>query len=224
MIPKIIWQTYECDYKDLPPKALECATSWQEKNPNWEYRYISEKERKDFVLKNFGEEWLIIYKSYKTGVLRSVLWKYMALYVYGGLYSDIDILCKKPIDTWFDLNKNFFASKDSKGPGYSDMFFASSSNSIFLKNILSNIKTKYYEKNVYSNMVDYATNEVGYIIFTNSIQQTIFSKEVDANSFLLYTDKDAEKLHNELINHYGAGKRDKVFGPNYIAWQTEEYK
>jgi mannosyltransferase OCH1-like enzyme len=224
MIPKIIWQTYESEYKDLPPLALECANSWQEKNPDWEYRYVSGKERAEFVLKNFDEEWLTIYKSYKTGVSRSILWKYMALYVYGGLYSDIDILCKKPIDAWFNLNKNFFASEDPKGPGYSDMFFVSSSNNIFLKNILNNIKNKYYEKNIYSNIIDYTTNEVGYVIFTNSIQQTIFSKEVDPNSFLLYTDKDAEKLHNELINHYRAGRKEKVFGPNYIAWQTEEYK
>jgi len=224
MIPKIIWQTYESEYKDLPPLALECANSWQEKNPDWEYKYVSGKERAGFVLNNFGQEWFSIYNSYKTNILRANLWRYMCLYTNGGLYADLDILCKESIEHFFDLNYNFIASEEPSGPGYSEMIFASSSKSIFLKNVLNNIKIKYYEKNNYSNIIDYVTNEVGYIIFTDSIIQTTDSKEIDKNTFMLYKNQEAKKIHNNAIRHYKAGKAEKVFGPNYIAWQTEEHK
>lgn len=224
MIPKIIWQTYECDYKDLPLLALECANSWQEKNPDWEYKYVSEKERAEFVLNNFGQEWFDIYNSYKANVLRADLWRYMCLYVNGGLYSDLDILCKKSIESFFDLSNNFIVSEEPFGPGYSQMIFACEPNSIFLKNILDSIKVKYYEKNNYDNIIDYETKEVGYIIFTDSIIQTTVSKKIDKNSFILYKNKEANKIHNEAIRHYRAGTTEKVFGPNYIAWHTEEYK
>ena len=224
MIPKIIWQTYESEYQDLPPLALECANSWQEKNPDWEYKYVSGKERADFVLNNFGQEWFDIYNFYKANVLRADLWRYMCLYVNGGLYSDLDILCKKPIESFFDLNNNFIACKEPDGPDYSQMIFASEPNSVFLKNIINNIKTKYYEKNSYNNIIDYVTKEVGYIIFTDSITQTIDSKEINKNNFALYGDEEAKKIHNESIYHYHAGLPKKIFGPNYSAWQTGEYK
>jgi mannosyltransferase OCH1-like enzyme len=224
MIPKIIWQTYECDYKDLPPMALQCAISWQEQNPDWEYRYVSAKERADFVLNNFGDEWFNIYKSYKANVLRADLWRYMCLYINGGLYSDLDIKCNKPIEKFFDLNNNFIASEEPFGPGYSQMIFASSLKNVFLENILKNIKNKYYEKSFYNNIIEYEINEVGYVIFTNSILETIEFKKNSNMDFILYHGKEANKIHTESINHYGAGKKEKVFGKNYIAWQTEDYK
>jgi mannosyltransferase OCH1-like enzyme len=224
MIPKIIWQTYECEYKDLPPLALDCANSWQEKNPDWEYKYISGIERSNFVLNNFGQEWFDIYNSYKANVLRADLWRYMCLYVNGGLYADLDIVCKKSIESFFDLNNNFIASEEPKGPGYSQMIFASEPNSVFLKNIINDIKIKYYQKNNYDNIIDYETKEVGYILFTDSINQTTVSKEIDTNNFILYKNEEAKKIHNDSISHYQAGKKEKVFGAKYIAWQTEDYK
>jgi len=224
MIPKIIWQTYESQYKDLPPLALECANSWQEKNPDWEYKYISGKERADFVLNNFGKEWFDIYNSYKANVLRADLWRYMCLYVNGGFYSDLDIKCNEPIEQFFNLNNDFIASEDPHGPGYSQMIFASVSKNIFLENILKDIKNKYYEKNNYSDIIQYEINEVGYVIFTNSLIKTSSIKEINKNSFMLYNGNKAKKIHEVSITHYRAGKKEKVFGPNYIAWQTEEYK
>ena len=224
MIPKIIWQTYESEYKDLPPLALECANSWQEKNPDWEYKYVSGKERAEFVLNNFGQEWFDIYNSYKTNISRADLWRYMCLYINGGLYADLDLLCKEPIKNFFDLNHNFIASEEPGGPGYSQMIFASSSKNTFLENIINNIKIKYYEKNNYNNIIDYVTNEVGYIIFTDSIIQTITSEKINKNTFMLYKNEEAKKIHDKAIKHYGAGRKEKIFGSNYIAWQTEEYK
>ena len=224
MIPKIIWQTYESEYKDLPPLALECANSWQEKNPDWEYKYVSGKERAEFVLNNFGQEWFDIYNSYKTNILRADLWRYMCLSINGGLYADLDLLCKESIGHFFDLSHNFIASEDPNGPGYSQMIFASSPQNIFLENLLKDIKIKYYQKNVYSNIIDYETNEVGYIIFTNSIIQTVTSEEINKNTFILYKNQEAKKIHNKAIKHYGAGKKEKIFGTNYVAWHTEEYK
>ena len=224
MIPKIIWQTYESEYKDLPPLALECANSWQEKNPDWEYKYVSGKERAEFVLNNFGQEWFDIYNSYKTNILRADLWRYMCLYINGGIYSDLDIFCKEPIENFFDLNNDFIASEEPYGAGYSQMIFASNSKNIFLETILNNIKIKYYQNNTYKDIVDYEINETGYIVFTNSILEIAKSKKNNSTSFILYNDKVANRIHTESINHYRAGKKEKVFGEKYIAWQTEEYK
>ena len=76
----------------------------------------------------------------------------------------------------------------------------------------------------YNNIIEYEINEVGYVIFTNSILETIEFKKNSNMDFILYHGEAANKIHTESINHYGAGKKEKVFGKNYIAWQTEEYK
>lgn len=223
MIPKIIWQTYESDYKNLGPKTLECSLSWQNQNKDWEYRYVSAQDRETFVLDNFGEEWFNIYKSYKVNVLRATLWRYMCLYVNGGFYSDIDMICKKPINTWLDLDLDFAVSKEPNNSGLTQMIFASAPQSIFLKNILNDIKNIYYlnkETNkVYDNIVDYSIYQTGYITFTKSIFKTIEENNLD--NFIVYTQKDAAKIHNDCIKHYRAGIN--YFDTNYVSWHKENY-
>jgi len=218
MIPKIIWQTYESEYKDLPQLALEFANSWQEENPDWEYRYVSGEERAEFVLKHFGEEWHKIYLSYTAGVLQADLWRYMCLYINGGVYSDLDILCKKPIESWLDLNLNFAVSEELNNPGYTQMLFASSPNNIFLKNILKDIKEQFYLNKTYKDVIDYEINEVGYLIFTNSINNTL---NINSDGFMLYTGEESKKIHEYSIQHHRAGDGN-VFGSNYVAWKSEK--
>jgi len=218
MIPKIIWQTYECNYDELDSKALECLNSWKDLNQDWEYRYVSGKERENFVLKHFGEEWHKIYMSYTAGVLKADLWRYMCLYVNGGVYSDLDILCKKPIESWLDLNLNFAVSEEPDNPGYTQMIFASCANNIFLENILKDIKEQFYLNNKYNNIVDYEINETGYLIFTKSIINTSI---INTDGFMLYTGEYSKIIHNDSIKHYRAGDGN-IFGSNYVAWKNEK--
>jgi len=39
MIPKIVWQTHECKYEDLPEIYKDNAETW--KFDGWDYRYHS---------------------------------------------------------------------------------------------------------------------------------------------------------------------------------------
>jgi mannosyltransferase OCH1-like enzyme len=217
MIPKIIWQTYEVDYKDIPEKAKDLSLSWQTLNKNWEYKYVSSKDRSKFVQEYFGNEWYTIYNSYKLNVMRADLWRYMCLYIYGGLYCDLDTLCKKPIESWLDLNTGFMFSEEPKNPGYTQMIFASEPKNIFLQNILNLIKKEYYKNKIYKDNLDYLSNQTGYAIFTKSILQTISLGEKNFTAFL---DKDAEKIHYNYIKHYRAGSTE-IFGKKYKQWQKE---
>jgi len=220
MIPKIIWQTYESEYSELEINPQKCINSWKKNNPDWEYRYVSARERDKFVLDNFGKEWHTIYNSYKINILRSDLWRYMCLYINGGLYSDLDMLCKKPINYWLDNNLDFVVSEEPEEPGLTQSIFASSAKNIILKNLLSDIKEQFYLKNKYSNVVDYEINETGYVIFTKSINNTFNSGIVDKNNFMLYDKNKSKKIHYDSIEHFYAGNGN-VFGPNYISWKME---
>jgi hypothetical protein len=217
MIPKIIWQTYETDYKDLSDKAKQLIDSWKSLNPEWEYQYCSKEKRELIVKNNFGEEWYQIYKSYKLDVLRSDLWRYMCLYLYGGLYSDLDMLCKKPIESWLDISSKFVVSIEPDTDGYTQSIFASEPKSIFLTNILNDIKDQYCKNIQYSNIIDYEIKETGYIIFTDSINKTLKNTQ---DGFIEFVGDDAKIIHQDSIEHYYAGNGG-IFDSSYKSWKTE---
>lgn len=216
IIPKIIWQTYESEYLNLDKKIKDTSSSWKKLNPEWEYNYVSEKERSKFVQEYFGDEWYNIYRSYKINVNRADLWRYMCIYINGGLYSDLDILCKKQIESWLDLNSKFVVSEEPDCPGYTQMIFAAEPNNIFLKNILKDIKEQYNLNIMYNNIKEYEAKETGYIIFNDSIIKTLKTKQ---DGFVSFTEKQSKIIHEDSIHHYRAGKGG-VF-KNYKAWQTE---
>ena len=223
MIPKIIWQTYECDYKDLPTKTLECAKSWQEKNSDWEYEYVSGKQREQFVLNNFGDNWYKIYISYKHNILKANLWRYLCLYTYGGFYVDSDMFCKEPITKWLNTEYDFIAFQDPPYDGYTESFFASSSKNIFLENLLKNINKQYFLNKEYKTYIDYIINEVGYVIFTKSILETI--KNVNDYNYILHNQEFSKIIHSNFITHYKASNNDNnSFGSDYLSWKKHNLK
>lgn len=101
MIQKKIWQTYRVPYDQLPDYARRAAETWQELNPDWEYHYLSDEDVLDFVQLNFGSKFVDIFQNKcPVGVMRADIWRVMAVYINGGIYTDLDTYCKAPIDSW----------------------------------------------------------------------------------------------------------------------------
>jgi alpha 1,6-mannosyltransferase len=100
MIPKKIWQTYKVPYDELPEYAKEASSTWISLNRGWGYKYYSDIEAGKFVKKEYGDEWYDIWSNVRVGVMKADLWRYMIVYRYGGMYSDLDTICKIPIDSW----------------------------------------------------------------------------------------------------------------------------
>ena len=42
-------------------------------------------------------DYLAVYDALETGVQRSDMWRYTALYLYGGVYADVDVVAKPPM-------------------------------------------------------------------------------------------------------------------------------
>ncbi len=96
MIPKIIWQTHEKEYKDLFKFQKNIVGTWKNLNPTWDYRYVDANQRAVDV-KGYSE---ILYKYYNASdnFHRSDIWRLVALYTHGGFYADMDSVCTMPID------------------------------------------------------------------------------------------------------------------------------
>lgn len=97
-IPKIIHQVWEGRMEPKMPTRLQVlARTWQEQNPDWEYHLWNGEEMDELVARHFPE-YLSMYRSFPYNVQRRDTIRYMILYVYGGLYTDLDTECFRPID------------------------------------------------------------------------------------------------------------------------------
>ena len=106
-IPKIIHQVWEGRTEPSMPARLQIlARTWQEKNPNWEY-HLWNGEEMDKLVETHFPEYLSIYKSFPYSVQRWDTIRYMILYLYGGVYADLDSECFRPIDELLE-GKNMF--------------------------------------------------------------------------------------------------------------------
>ena len=107
MIPKIVWQTHECKYEDLPEMYKDNAETW--KFDGWDYRYHSASQRKRFIEKHFPE-YLYIYENIKFGIYKADFWRLLVLYKFGGLYADID---SRHLNHHIDDAKEYLESESS---------------------------------------------------------------------------------------------------------------
>jgi len=156
IIPKIIWQTHECEYEDLPEIYKRTSGVWKSNTKGWEYRYHSAKDRRNFIETEFPE-YLHLYDHIIPGIHKSDFWRYLILYRYGGIYSDLDSAleidingeeCKKLIN--FDAQIN--VASNLGGNIYNNCCIIAAPNSTVLLKVIESMIDKC--KEFYINIPD----------------------------------------------------------------------
>jgi mannosyltransferase OCH1-like enzyme len=109
-IPKIFFQTWE--NKSFSENFQKIINTWKDHNPNYEYRLVDSEERASFIQEHFDENVYNAYCKILPGAFKSDLWRYCALYIYGGFYADIDTLCMGSIDRLLKEDTTFVAVVD----------------------------------------------------------------------------------------------------------------
>ncbi|UJR24343.1 hypothetical protein I4U23_005720 [Adineta vaga] len=84
----------------------ESKLSFLRLNPNHTYLFFNDSKALHFVRKHMPPHIVRVYESLPRTVLKSDLFRYIAVYVLGGVYSDSDTICLRSIDTWTDHKKN----------------------------------------------------------------------------------------------------------------------
>lgn len=143
MIPKIIFQTHEPDYDNLPSHVKEISGTWKVLNPNYKYVYMNSIQRKQYVVDNYPN----LIKLYENvdKPYQADIWRYAITYDNGGVYADMDSICLFSLDNFWKnlyndqevictdiglyLNENIINNAN----------FAVKKNSIILKNILDDL-------------------------------------------------------------------------------------
>jgi mannosyltransferase OCH1-like enzyme len=185
MIDKNILQTYETPYENLPEYIKDYTKIWKEQNSDWNYIYMDANQREDFVLKYFGEDWAKLFNSCPLKIMKANIWTYMTLYVYGGVFSDIDFIPKTPISDWLDESKSIILFGDHREQNdfcFTLPLIVAEKNHPILKTIIDNIKNKL--QNIDLKKINYALvfNTTADYMFRDSIRCFVDQENVLNNS------------------------------------------
>ena len=94
-IPRIIHQVWDTDR--IPRQVLPWMETWSAMNPKWEHWLWSLNDVRQLLASQFPEL-LVLFDSYPHNVFRADVMRYVVLYVFGGVYADLDSVCLRSFE------------------------------------------------------------------------------------------------------------------------------
>lgn len=101
--PRVILQTYKTyPTPEKYPELSDSVAAWKSLNPDWEYKFFDDIQGEEFIRKHFDNDTANAFKVIKVGAFKADLLRVCLSYIYGGVYADIKIHPKFPLDDFLD--------------------------------------------------------------------------------------------------------------------------
>ena len=101
-IPKKIFLCYKT--KNVPQ---EIKKRWMDLNPDYEVILYDNNDCINFLRTYFNQEYVDIFNFLKDGPIKADFWRVCILYIFGGVYCDIDVKPLLPIKDFMEDGVNF---------------------------------------------------------------------------------------------------------------------
>ena len=95
LVPRVLFQTYRTRHVSL--KAWENVCRVFELNPDWSYEFYDDERCAALIKREFGDDVVRAFARLRAGAAKADLWRYCALYTFGGLYLDMDSGVNRPL-------------------------------------------------------------------------------------------------------------------------------
>lgn len=206
MIPKIIHQTYVDLDSVKKIKTYEyCQKKIIELHPDFEYRFYSDSDM-DKIIKKYFFEYYHIWNSLEIKILKVDIFRYFIMYLYGGIYCDMDYLFLKKFDILDKpcvLHEECFPKFNERhscgGIRYSNCLFSSQRGHIFWKFLFDELENI---KNLYNFGLRNVIALTGPIFLSQMYEKFPHKDTIHITDLELFNPKIALKLkkHNGLNN------------------------
>ena len=104
-IPYTIIQTMKTNV--VPEKMYNAAMSWVQKNPEYDYLFFDDEKCKQFLKDEYPFEYYHLFEILGNGATKADFFRWCYLYKKGGVYLDIDTICKIPIKEYMKPEYSF---------------------------------------------------------------------------------------------------------------------
>ncbi len=117
-IPRIIHQTFSHRSR-LPAVLADNCRAIAALNPDFDYRFYEDDDRQAFIRQAYGDailsRYLKIHPSY--GAARADLFRYLCLYIHGGVYLDVKVQVKQPLASVIKPDDAYILGQWDQSPG-----------------------------------------------------------------------------------------------------------
>ena len=166
MIPKIIHQTWKTS--EIPERWKLAVNSCKKKYNDYQYILWTDEMMEKFVKTEYPD-FFNVYDSYKENIQRCDAFRYLVLYKYGGVYIDMDIICKKNFDNLLSYDL-VLAKSSNMNNFFTNSFFMSTPNNPFMKFCIDNLPD-YKDSFKYFGNHFHIMNSTGPIFLTKMINK-----------------------------------------------------
>ncbi|KAJ8905568.1 hypothetical protein NDN08_002075 [Rhodosorus marinus] len=176
-IPNVIWQTVKTH--EVPRMAYRGGNSWTRLNPTYDRIVLDDLEVVEFVERYYNETEVELFKSMPVGVMKADLFRYMVLYIHGGVYADADTRDHRAINQWISPDCEFVVGVEGNGAFFCQWAFASGPRHPILKRLVKKIFDKLANGLEFEFSSPHFVHRVtGPAIFTDAIRESLgFSRE-----------------------------------------------
>lgn len=199
-IPKIIHQSFES--RLLPECLVAAAHTWINLNPDYEYKYYDNGDRRKLIVDNFNDDVVKAYDMLIPGAYRCDLFRFCAIYLYGGIYVDIKIGAFTSMNNIIDHDVDYLLINDINDYTMCNgIFGAKVKDPIILKvigKIAGRVLNKKYGKH---NLYPTGPLAMGSVIlkaFNCDKHMKIGKYEIDKNTVCVY-DRHPDGDHKRII-------------------------
>ncbi len=136
-IPKIIMQSWKT--KEVPHKWRNAPKSIKKVMPDWKYVLMDDEDNRNMVKEHFPD-FLPHYDNFPHNIQRADCSRYIFLYLYGGLYIDMDFLIERDLSPLFTNGEVFLVSSGNVAGYYTNSFMASKPRAKFWLEVIEEMK------------------------------------------------------------------------------------
>jgi hypothetical protein len=96
-IPRVLHQIYFGGIDAASPAYRDYAQTWRVHHPHWQHQFWDAARCRNLVEEHYG--WFLpVYDAYRHRIQRVDAVRYFILHHHGGVYADMDIESRRPID------------------------------------------------------------------------------------------------------------------------------
>jgi mannosyltransferase OCH1-like enzyme len=207
VVPRNIYQTWFT--KDLPQKMRERVELLKSQNPRFNHYLYDDNDCREFIKNNFKSDVLNAYESLIPGAYKADLWRYCILFINGGIYLDIKLICINGFRL-IELTENNHFVKDRPANAIFNTLMVSQKGNIFLykaiRQIVENVNNKYYGNNPLSPT---GPEMLGSVIINNKLGVNIDMTHYEGGGYIIYKNRfvistEYPEYNNERTNSYNS--------------------
>ena len=200
-IPKIIIQTFKTNH--IHEKIYNNIMNILKINPNYNYYLITDDIGRSLIKKYFDSEILNAFNKLNIGAAKGDFLRYIAIYVYGGIYIDLDSTITFHLDNFIDNNLSHYFIFDENSNMMNTPIISKPKNPIIL-NVIKEVTKRInnYESNIFL-----ATGPTVFtdVIFNDIVNKTIYDTRINvSNDSRAYLWIDNENYKNGKLIYKGA--------------------